>query len=191
MVRFHTFFVRNRLLWDDSGGAETDFEAFITGGSDGNKTPTHPYIDLNAVTVNQGELLNYLGIPAATYPGSTYKINALPLRAYASIYNNYYRDVDICSELTIDTSDGADSTTNTTLQKVAWPKVPLNILRSTDSLGTNITVPFSGSAPVIAEGSGVPTVSATGMSASNLQAQITSGAILAAGSPPAIVTGKH
>ena len=42
MVRFHTFFVRNRLLWNDDGGDETGFEAFITGGSDGNKTPTHP-----------------------------------------------------------------------------------------------------------------------------------------------------
>lgn len=147
-VRFHHFFVRNRLLWDDAGGAETGFEAFCTGGSDGTKTPTHPYIDLNAATVAQGDLLDYLGIPPANYTGSGIQINALPLRAYASIYNNYFRDQDLVSELTIDTSDGADSTTNTTLQKVAWPKDPINIARTSDSLGDAITIPLTGSIPV-------------------------------------------
>ena len=59
-VRIHHFFIPNRLIWDNSGGAETDFEAFITGGSDGTKTPTHPYVNFNASTVSEGSLNDYL-----------------------------------------------------------------------------------------------------------------------------------
>lgn len=146
-VRFHHFFVRNRLLWDDDGGSETGFEAFITGGSDGTKTPTHPYVSLNATTVSSGDLYDYLGIPPANYTGSGLAISALPFRAYNMIYNSYYRDQDHCTELTVDTTDGSDSSTKT-LQKVAWPKDPINIARSSDTLGDSVTIPLLGEAPL-------------------------------------------
>ena len=101
LVRIHHFFVPYRLIWDNSGGSETDFEAFITGGIDGTKTPSHPV--KNLTTINQGDLLNYLGIPPAAY-ASAYAVNALPLRAYMMIWNEYFRDQDLHTEATVDLS---------------------------------------------------------------------------------------
>lgn len=147
-VRFHHFYVRNRLLWDDAGGAETGFDAFITGGSDGTKTPTHPYLSLNSTNVTQGSLFDYLDVPVMDFTGTGINISALPFRAYDLIYNEYFRDQDLCAELTIDTSDGLDNTTSNSLKKVCWPKDSINIARSSDSLGDNVTIPLLGSAPI-------------------------------------------
>src|SRR5262245_38051714 len=41
-VRVHHFFVPHRLIWTDAGGANTGWEAFITGGPSGTSTPTFP-----------------------------------------------------------------------------------------------------------------------------------------------------
>lgn len=147
-VRIHHFYVPYRILWDDSGGAETGFTTLITGGSDGTKTPAHPTHSLNATNLTQGTLLDYLGIPPADYTGSGISINALPLRAYAMIYNEYYRDQDLCTELTIDKTDGADTTTNTTLQKVCWEKDGITTARPWESKGDSISIPLTGDAPI-------------------------------------------
>ena len=112
-VRIHHFFIPNRLIWDNSGGAETDFEAFITGGSDGTKTPTHPYVNFNSSTVSEGSLNDYLGVPPANYTGTGLQVNALPWRAYQLVWDLFYRDQDLVTAPTFDFSDGADSTTKT------------------------------------------------------------------------------
>lgn len=147
-VRIHHFYVPLRLLWDNSGGAETGFEAFITGGSDGTKVPTHPYIDLNAATVAQGDLLDYLGIPPANYTGSGIQISALPVRAYNLIFNNYYRDQDLVTERTIDLTDGADATSTQTVARVAWEKDGLTTSRPWESKGDSIAIPLAADAAV-------------------------------------------
>ena len=59
-VKIHSFFVPFRLIWKEE---DASFEDFITGGSDGNDSTTHPYKDLSAITTNRGYLLDYLGVP--------------------------------------------------------------------------------------------------------------------------------
>jgi hypothetical protein len=59
-------------------------------------------------------LSDYLGLPTKV---PDYTHSALFHRAYAHIYNEWYRDQNLVDSLTISTADGPDTTTNTTLQR--------------------------------------------------------------------------
>lgn len=138
-VRIHHFLVDLRDIWDD-------FEDFITGGPDGTSVPDHPIISSAAIT--QGSLHDYMGVPvdAAYSPNLTY--SALPFRAYAKIFNEFYRDQDLVTELTVDTTSGTDSTTDVNIQKVAWEKDRLTTSRPWATKGDTITIPLGGDAPL-------------------------------------------
>jgi hypothetical protein len=137
-VKIHHFFVPMRLLWED-------WEDFITGGDDGNDTSVFPQITL---TPAEKSLADYLGLPI----GTSLAVNALPFRAYAKIWNEHYRDQDLQTELTIDTTSGPDTTTNTTLQNCAWEKDFFTTCRTTEQKGSDVTLPLGTSAPVIPTG---------------------------------------
>lgn len=153
-VRIHHWFVPNRILW-------TDFEKFITGGPTGNDATVHPYIDLpnsGAGGVTQGSLANYLGVPTGNNADLTgYRVNALPFRAYALIYNEFYRDQDLSAALTINLGSGADTTTNTALQRIMWEKDYFTSARPTPQLGNDVTIALGANAPVV-RNSAAPTV---------------------------------
>ena len=105
------WFVPNRILWDD-------WESFITTGADGDDSTSHPTV---AITSHgSGNLKDYLGIPP--YSGSTKYVNALPFRAYALIYNEFYRDQNLQDELDISYANGVDSITSQTLKHRNWEK---------------------------------------------------------------------
>lgn len=144
-VRIHHFYVAFEAIYEG-------WRQFWTGGEDGGNADTHPYIQ--ASTVTHSTLLNYLGLPAMAY-GSTRNFNALPLRAYNKIYNDYYRDSQIISEATIDTTDGLDTTTNTTLHRVAMAKDRFSTIRSEPQLGDALTVSVGGETFVEVDGSTV------------------------------------
>lgn len=137
-VRIHHFFVRMELIYEG-------FKDWWTGGEDGNNSETFPYFQASSVT--HSTLLNYLGIPAMAF-GSTLNFNAAAIRAYAQIYNDFYRDSQEISKVTIDTTDGLDTTTNTSLLKVANPKNYITTLRSEPQLGDALTISVGGTAPV-------------------------------------------
>jgi len=93
-VYTHYFFVPNRIIWDD-------WESFITGGPDGNDSPAHPYFnftDARKQYVDVGSLADHLGLPpmpqAQTITNSLI-VSSLPFRAYAEIFNEYYRDQNL------------------------------------------------------------------------------------------------
>lgn len=138
IARLHYFFVPYRLIWDD-------YEDFFTGGADGLQTPTHPIFQL--ASVSESSLHNYLGLPVATY-GATLNVNALPARAYSLIWNEHYRDQDLATLRTIDTTSGADTTTDVTVAKVAWPKDYLTTARGWQQKGTAVSIPLTGDADV-------------------------------------------
>lgn len=91
----HYFFVPNRLVWDE-------WEDFITGGEDGLADPIHPYFDLAQVQeydptqLDTSTLVDYLGLQGAAqvvFPADThFEVNALPIRAYNLIVDQWYRD---------------------------------------------------------------------------------------------------
>lgn len=137
-IRFHHFFVPNRLLW-------ANWQSYITGGATGTDTTAHPYISLTNQSVSS--LADYLGVPTSGLGGAT-KFNALPFRAYALIFNEFFRDEDLVTALAMSTGDGADATTSTALQNIAWEKDYLTSARPWAIKGPSVTLPIGGTAPV-------------------------------------------
>lgn len=144
-VRIHHFFVPHRLVWED-------WEDFITGGPDGMDESVFPTIDLSWTDGTPptgsgivGGLADYLGCPPEI---DGLEVSALPFRAYAMIWNEYFRDQDLETALTIDLGSGADTTTNTVLQNVDWEKDYFTSARPWTQKGPEVTIPLTGDAPV-------------------------------------------
>ena len=130
-VRIHHFFVPHRLSWGDNCGKA--FEDFITGGSDGNDQSTIPTIN---TTGTRNDLFDYFGVnpKVANIP-----VSALPIRSYNLIWNEYYRDQDLESEVTQD---------QTGVQHCSWQKDYFTCSRPWAQKGPEITLPLAGSARV-------------------------------------------
>lgn len=135
-VRVHHWYVPNRILWDD-------WENFITGGPDGLNASTPPYISTGGSGFAVGSLGDYLGVPTGV---ANRDVSALPFRAYAKIWNEWYRDQDLETALTIDTTDGSDTTTNTALQNVCWEKDYFTTCRPWTQKGAEVSLPLGTSA---------------------------------------------
>ena len=134
-VKIHHWFVPLRLIWDD-------FEKFITGGKDGLDASVAPTLDTG--TIVSGDLSNHLGLPA----GASLSVSALPFRAYAHIWNEYYRDQDLQTELPISTASGVDTTTSKVLKRACWEKDYFTSARPTTQKGLDVEIPLSGTAPI-------------------------------------------
>lgn len=145
-VRVHHWFVPFRLIWND-------WENFITGGPDGNNASVFPTITIGGGSgAAIGSLADYLGVPTGI---DNLEVSALPFRAYAFIFNEFYRDQDLQTPLTIDLTDGADITTSTALQNVGWEKDYFTSARPWEQKGPSITIPLGDAAPVVSTGVGV------------------------------------
>lgn len=143
-VRIHHWFVPHRLVWED-------FEDFITGGPLGTDASVWPTITMPAGGgAAIGTLADYLGVPTGV---NSLEVSAIPFRGYAMIWNEWYRDQDLQTELVVDTSAGPDTTTNTTLQNCAWEKDYFTSARPWEQKGPAITIPIGQFAPV--EGMGI------------------------------------
>lgn len=137
--RIHHWYVPHRLVWED-------FEDFITGGPDGNNVSELPTITFGGGSgAAVGSLADYLGV----VPGvNNLEVSALPFRGYALIWNEWYRDQDLQTALAISLASGADSTTSTALQRVAWEKDYFTSARPWEQKGPSVTVPLGTYAPV-------------------------------------------
>jgi len=142
-VRIHHWFVPHRLVWED-------WENFITGGPDGLDASVFPTITIGGGSgAAIGSLADYLGVPTGV---NNIEVSALPFRGYAMIWNEWYRDQDLQTKLTIDKTSGADTTTNTTLQNIAWEKDYFTSSRPWEQKGAGITIPLGDEAPVLGLG---------------------------------------
>lgn len=142
-VRIHHWFVPHRLVWED-------WEDFITGGPDGMDTSIFPTVNMPASTgAAVGSLADYLGVP----PGvASIPVSALPFRGYNLIWNEWYRDQDLQTEVAISEASGTDSTTNTSLLNVQWEKDYFTSSRPWEQKGPQINVPIGDSAPIMGIG---------------------------------------
>lgn len=105
-VTTHFFFVPIRILTDH-------WEDFITGGQDGTEAPVLPFLTplgFAAATpyMEKGSLWDYMGLPvhAGAAPAGgwgTTPISVLPFRAAAKVWNDYYRDPNLDTEMELDT----------------------------------------------------------------------------------------
>lgn len=169
-VRFHHWFVPHRQVWDG-------WEDFITGGPDGEDASTFPTITFGGGTgAAVGSLADYLGVTPLV---DGLAVSALPFRGYAKIWNEYYRDQDLETELTIDTTDGADTTTNTTLQFCDWEKDYFTSSRPWTQKGPEVTIPLTGDAPVASDATATNEVGIISTAQGDVLKQlVTSGAVL-------------
>lgn len=137
-VRIHHWYVPFRILWDK-------WEDFITGGSDGLDASVFPVIDTGAGNFALGSLGDYLGIPPAV---NGIVCSALPFRAYALIWNEFYRDQDLETPLVISQASGADTTTSRALKNCAWEKDYFTSSRPWEQKGPAVTIPLGTTAPI-------------------------------------------
>ncbi len=104
----HFFAVPYRLVWEnwekfngaqDDPGDSTDF--------------TIPRVGLH--TVLEGDILDHMGIPPGGQAADT--INALPLRAYNLIWNEWFRDQNLQDSVSVSIANGPTGYTNFGLQR--------------------------------------------------------------------------
>lgn len=149
----HYFYVPTRLLW-------REFDKFLTGGKDGTATVAHPYITNDRLDQAgqdvAGSLSDYLGLPVGQLgSGSTSdKFSALPFRAYALVYNEWYRDENLINEVGFSDGNGEDTTTNLELLKRAWRKDYFTSALPWAQRGNPVQLPIDGIAKVTSNAAG-------------------------------------
>lgn len=103
-IDFYYFYCPNRILWDD-------FKQFMGEVEETPWMPKKEYkVPQIVITVTgggiskpaEGTILDYMGVP--TKIKNTFKINALPVRGYVKIWNEFFRDENVENAATIRTT---------------------------------------------------------------------------------------
>lgn len=126
----HYFFVPYRILFDD-------WEDFITGGTDGNDSTSLP--TWSPTTYDEGSLWDFLGFPIDVDAAGCYPLD-FPRRAYNFIYNEYYRDETLITEVAL---------TNEDILQRCWEKDYFTSSLPWQQRGTAPALPISGSTSAV------------------------------------------
>lgn len=162
-IDFYYFYCPNRILWDN-------FKYFMgeveTTPWMPTKTYKVPQIKIKGTDTDpnpdERSILDYMGVP--TKIKKEFSINALPIRAYVKIWNEFFRDENVGNTAVIKTddadvtyTDGSNEDINEVL-KVAYTGgrcLPVNKFHDyfTSCLpypqrGPDVTLPMEGNAPV-------------------------------------------
>lgn len=175
-IDFYYFYTPNRILWDK-------FKNFMGEVEETPWMPTIAYkvpqIKINGTTEkpapNERSILDYMGVP--TKIKKPFSVNALPIRAYVKIWNEFFRDENVDNAAVLK-SDSADVTykfeeeATETLEKdlqnavLGGNLLPVNKYHDyfTSCLpypqrGPDVNLPMSGNAPIYwADGTDNPLV---------------------------------
>lgn len=152
---FYFFFVPARLLWKHfqnlMGQNDSTFWAEKT-------EYTTPVTTAPAGGWNVGTLADYFGIPTGV---SGLKVNSMPFRAYAKIWNEWFRDENLQQPVTqsMDDTTTNGSNTGTNLSDAEAGGLPLKVckykdyftscLPSPQKAAEPVTIPLTGNAPIM------------------------------------------
>lgn len=142
-VYTHYFFVPNRLIWDG-------WEDFITGGPNGDNADVPPFTVLRTTDPDGGPaigtLADYFGVPL----NKDIKVSVLPFRAYGLIWNEWFRDQNLQTPVTIQKTSGEDTWegTNRYLLNRTWEKDYFTSALPWPQRGTTPAIPLQGNALV-------------------------------------------
>ena len=126
----HYYFVPYRLLWED-------WEDFITGGIDGQDAHVLPRWTPTNTALNS--LWDYLGFPVGITPAGALPMD-FPRRAYNMVYNEYYRDETLQTEVAL---------TNETILRRNWSKDYFTSSLPWQQRGISPALPISGTTHAI------------------------------------------
>lgn len=103
-IDFYYFYCPNRILWDNFKHFMGEVEETPWMPA---KTYAVPQIKINGNKTspmpNEKTILDYMGVP--TKVEKPFSINALPVRAYVKIWNEFFRDENVGNAATIKTDD--------------------------------------------------------------------------------------
>lgn len=100
------FFVPNRLVWEHW----PNFMGERTPDPDSSIDYTIPQIVMGATAATMvNTIFDYFGVPARTPVTDQLSISALPSRGYNLIYNEWFRDQNLCDSRVVDVDDGPDT----------------------------------------------------------------------------------
>lgn len=166
-IDFYYFFCPNRILWDNFKYFMGEVEETPWMPA---KTYAVPQIKINGNETspmpNEKSILDYMGVP--TKVKKPFSINALPIRAYVKIWNEFFRDENVGNAATIKTDDEdvnyamTESPTGEeimakTLNEAVSGGTPLPVNKFHDYFtsclpypqrGPDVTIPLSGLYPV-------------------------------------------
>lgn len=166
-IDFYYFYCPNRILWDN-------FKQFM---GEAESTPWMPEIAYKVPKLTfktgtqkqpfEGSILDYMGVPtkAIDPQNNNVEINALPVRAYVKIWNEFFRDENVENSATLKTTsenqnyeDGGETETLDQTLSHAWKGgrcLPVNKFHDyfTSCLpyaqrGPEVTLPLEGNAPI-------------------------------------------
>lgn len=165
-IDFYYFFCPNRILWDNFKHFMGEVEETPWMPA---KTYTVPQIKINGNETfpmpNEKSILDYMGVP--TKVEKPFSINALPVRAYVKIWNEFFRDENVGNAATIKTDDEdvnysmsdipSGEVMSVTLLEAVTGGRPLPVNKFHDYFtsclpypqrGPNVTLPLTGNARV-------------------------------------------
>ena len=125
----HYFYVPYRLLWDD-------WEEFISGGVDGEDATAIPTWSPTSHGLNS--LWDYLGFPDTVATGA--EPIDFPRRAYNMVYNEYYRDETLQTEVAL---------TSESILNRNWEKDYFTSALTNQQRGTSPALPIQGNTSAV------------------------------------------
>lgn len=164
-IDFYYFYCPNRILWDD-------FKQFMGEAEETPWMPTKTY-KMPMIIINgnkedpepyEESILDYMGIP--TKVENIFLVNALPVRAYVKIWNEFFRDENVDNAATIKTDENNVNYQDSTESENQIDQILKNAVSGGRCLpvnkfhdyftsclpypqrGPEVTVPLTGNAPI-------------------------------------------
>lgn len=180
-IDYYAFYVPNRVLWSQwkqfMGENTSSYGAAIE--------PSFPDIAIQGL--HHSRLGTYLGLPAGLTTNQT-KVSQLPGRAYCMIYNEWFRDQNVISPLSIPLNGGTNTyfavDPNDSNAGITYDSYCFKAAKESDYFtralpyaqkGSPVTLPLGTTAPVTGGGSGLTFKSGGNNTSNNLLADLTNG----------------